>query len=647
MARLLDFGLANIELWRSEEMQLVQLMVPAESAHDAIGALGDVGLLQFKDLNADKSAFQRTYANQVKRCDEMARKIRFFHDQVEKAAFAIGHRALPDKGYDLDELEGKLDELETEMLEVNGNSERLARTYNELVELQLVLEKAGSFFDQARVEAQAESFERMYSVPEAMDAPLLESALPSDASKAGRLGFVAGLIPQEKLNGFERLLFRATRGNMFLRHTPVGSVKDPATGEQQEKHVFVVFYAGERARTKVLKICEAFNANRYPFPEGPARQRQMHGEVTARLRELHTTIEAGERHREAVLQNIAFNLDQWATQVRREKAIYHTLNKLSMDTSRRVLVAEAWCPLAAKPRVHEALRQAAQASATQVSAVLQPLVTGDPPPTFFKTDLFTNCFQAIVDAYGVGRYREVNPAVFTIVTFPFLFAVMFGDFGHGLIMLMFASYLLMNEKKFLKQQLNEIFGMAFAGRYCIMLMAVFSIFTGLIYNEFFSMPMTLFGGSRMRCFKNGALQPAVHDLRVCPEIGGEVAFPPGINPYPFGVDPAWHGTKSELPYLNSVKMKMSILLGVSHMNLGIMMSLFNNLYFRDRLSTLCEFIPQVGVVMHLAGGWCSCASLYSTGLFCTQLPYNNMWHSVVGSLHGTVWGSNLQQHAGS
>jgi V-type H+-transporting ATPase subunit a len=41
---------------------------------------------------------------------------------------------------------------------------------------------------------------------------------------------------------------------MFLRQTPVGSVKDPATGELQEKHVFVVFYAGERARTKVLKV---------------------------------------------------------------------------------------------------------------------------------------------------------------------------------------------------------------------------------------------------------------------------------------------------------------------------------------------------------------------------------------------------------
>lgn len=42
-----------------------------------------------------------------------------------------------------------------------------------------------------------------------------------------------------------------------------------------------------------MQICEAFSANRYPFPEDPARQRQMNAEVTARLRELQTTIEAG------------------------------------------------------------------------------------------------------------------------------------------------------------------------------------------------------------------------------------------------------------------------------------------------------------------------------------------------------------------
>ena len=55
---------------------------------------------------------------------------------------------------------------------------------------------------------------------------------------------------------------------MFLKQSAVdGKVEDPATGEEAEKTVFVVFFAGERARTKILKICEAFGANRYPFPE--------------------------------------------------------------------------------------------------------------------------------------------------------------------------------------------------------------------------------------------------------------------------------------------------------------------------------------------------------------------------------------------
>ena len=34
------------------------------------------------------------------------------------------------------------------------------------------------------------------------------------------------------------------------------------------------------------------------------------------------------------------------------------------------------------------------------------------------------------------------------------------------------------------------------------------------------------------------------------------------------------------------------------MNLGILMSLFNQRYFRDKLSTICEFIPQVRLRLH-------------------------------------------------
>jgi V-type H+-transporting ATPase subunit a len=51
------------------------------------------------------------------------------------------------------------------------------------------------------------------------------------------------------------------------------------------------------------------------------------------------------------------------------------------------------------------------------------------PPTHFHTNKFTEVFQAVVNTYGVPRYREANPALFTTVTFPFLFGVMYGDMG--------------------------------------------------------------------------------------------------------------------------------------------------------------------------------------------------------------------------
>jgi hypothetical protein len=42
-------------------------------------------------------------------------------------------------------------------------------------------------------------------------------------------------------------------------------------------------------------------------------------------------------------------------QVKKEKAVYHTLNMLSVDVTRKCLVAEAWCPVSAKPKVKQQL----------------------------------------------------------------------------------------------------------------------------------------------------------------------------------------------------------------------------------------------------------------------------------------------------
>lgn len=56
-------------------------------------------------------------------------------------------------------------------------------------------------------------------------------------------------------------------------------------------------------------------------------------------------------------------------QVRKQKAVYHTLNKLNIDVTSKVLIAEAWMPTFATAAVQEALKSSAAMSSTQVRTV--------------------------------------------------------------------------------------------------------------------------------------------------------------------------------------------------------------------------------------------------------------------------------------
>ncbi|KAA0184880.1 Atp6v0a1 [Hyalella azteca] len=572
-------------LFRSEEVALCQLFLQSESAYTCVSELGELGLVQFRDvsniliLNPDVNAFQRKFVNEVRRCDEMERKLRYLEREIRRDAIPMqdtGDNPEAPMPREMIDLEANFEKLENELKEVNSNAEALKRNYLELTELRHILKKTQVFFDER---------DGCAGNLDGGSVSLTQNLLPDEAKGPIQLGFVAGVILRERVASFERMLWRACRGNVFLRQAQIEEpLEDPATGEQVYKSVFIIFFQGEQLKLRVKKICEGFRATMYPCPEAPADRREMAMGVKTRLDDLNTVLSQTQDHRHRVLVSAARNLRSWMLKVWKIKAIYHSLNMFNIDTIQNGLIAECWIPVPDLETVQLALRRGTEKSGS-LPAILNRLSCVESPPTFHRTNKFTRAFQGLIDSYGVASYREMNPAVYTIITFPFLFAIMFGDLGHGIIMTLFGAWMVWKEKPLsVKKVDSEIWNIFFGGRYIILLMGTFSMYTGIIYNDVFSKSLNLFGSSWHVPFNESTIRDN-REIMLDPKQPDQYEG----TPYPIGLDPLWQLAANKINFLNSYKMKISIIFGIVHMMFGIILSLF----FNRRLNVLCEFIPQV------------------------------------------------------
>merc|ERR1712115_379797 len=124
-----------------------------------------------------------------------------------------------------------------------------------------------------------------------------------------------------------------------------------------------------------------------------------------------------------------------------------------------------------RQRIVDAHSQKCSTIQSVVEVVPKPWPTA---PTYFKTNKFSYSFQEFVNTYGIPRYQEANPALFTAAAFPFLFGVMYGDIGHGLFLMSAGLYLILNEKKMANERLGEMLDGLFGGRYMIFMMGCFA-----------------------------------------------------------------------------------------------------------------------------------------------------------------------------
>lgn len=550
-------------IFRLAEMSLIQLFIPSELSRETMYTLGSLGLVQFRDLNSLTNAFQRAFVKEIRRLDEVSRQYRFFKSQLDERGIELqdksvfGESVPVPRTSDIDDYVENAKIIELRLTQLVSALDALELRNRKLVQQRHVLHAADAFFG---------------------------------SHQGMEIEFVAGVIPREKTHVLERVLWRTLRGNLLLKTQEIKEpIYEPESKTKVAKDVFVVFTHGELLLNKIRRIAESLGADLYDVSYDQEVRSQTLSSLNDQLSDVSAVLQTTDNTLQAELIALSQELVQWDETILREKAVYETLNLFSYDRGRKILVAEGWAPTADLGTLkYELSRESDQhyrddassvnslARDPELSTVVSVLLTTKKPPTYHRLNLFTSGFQAICDAYGVPTYREVNPGLATIVTFPFMFAIMFGDLGHGIILTMIGAGIVASEKKLLAMKRGDILDMAFSGRYIVLLMGLFSIYTGFMYNDIFSLSMSL--------FKSGWRWPEHFEA-------GDAIEATQVGVYAAGIDPVWHGTENGLLFLNSYKMKLSIVMGYLHMLYLYMFSLVNYVNFNSMIDIVGNFIP--------------------------------------------------------
>ena len=586
-----------------------KIRIPKESAIDVMEELGKLDdCIQFVDLNVRDFEERKNFGTLIERCDESLKNIQIFENMANLYELNINKyqdyetfkNDLENDMKNIDKNIGStyFDLIENETSENNRKLKELVDSYNTINEqLNNLIEKKAVFDKSSELIL---SQLNTYKVPKktnifsGLDSPnSVEQMLKNEENKktnsllddyeVSELNFISGIIRAEDDMRMKRMIFRASRGRALPTFFDL-TMEDKLSQTKVEKKIFNIFIQGGTQNilaNKILNICDLFGASRFTIPKREDLassinniQQEIYDKKNY-LKTVETSIKDFFKDKIGE-NNLPGRYDMHKLYFLQEKLLFSNLNKCKLRGN--FIDGEVWIPEEKYQLVQDSLLKITSKDPNKLTAVLSDFEEGDnsKPPTYLKLNDFTYPFQTIVSEYGVPRYREVNPGLFTIITFPFMFGVMFGDIGHGGLILLLAIWLVLKKEEILKSMPD--LKMLIKTRYFFLLCGFFAFFNGWIYNDFFAMPLGIFGS----CYKNEI-----------DEKGNKIAKRKGDCVYPIGLDPKWYVANNELSFLNSFKMKMSVIIGVLQMILGLFLKGFNGIYFGDYVDFLFEFIPQL------------------------------------------------------
>mmetsp|Transcript_72750 Transcript_72750/g.151907 ORF Transcript_72750/g.151907 Transcript_72750/m.151907 type:complete len:811 (-) Transcript_72750:188-2620(-) len=584
-------------LLRSEEMKYGLLVLPVQDARRYIEKIGKETAIQFEDMNARE--MRRPYRKHIQRIDEMERILRFMLEEIGKldgctiTKNKLDEFMATDSSYKLDEVEGELQQLYSSFVKFKENNMNLVAEKNQAVEEKEVISAALQILGGSAGSGVGDI--------DALRRPMLED----DALGGRRLGYVSGVVMKTDEQRFARALWRTSRGNVFVQFSPIREkVIDPKTAQVVDKSVFVIYFQGVEGamKDKIVKVCTAFGVNLYSWPGNMETARQREKALARQLSDKEQALEAYQRFLNNEARDLVnpspgnrdgnSKIEDWRLFCVKEKAIYNVLN---MCEEGMILRVNVWYPASDEDRIRGVLKDESKKSPDSSGAVLNSdrAPKSSTPPTYIRTNEYTEAWQEVVDTYGICRYQEANPALFACVTFPFIFGMMYGDVGHGTLLLLAGAWLVKNSESLRYTQPTLCMA-----RYMVLSLGIFATFAGFMYNDFFSVGLQLFESGFVDKDGDGVYTP-IYDVK---NEGG-----PG--PYPFGLDWAWVGASNELLFVNSMKMKLSVLFGVLQMIVGLLLRWSNAIYDKNMTDFIFECIPMM-IFMLCFFGWMDVMILY-------------------------------------